>query len=87
MTNTTDRAREIASGLTKAQREAFARSNPDDMHPDWEGRISTYGDEAVGRELIALGLATPARGMAAMTFPFLTPLGEAVRSHIQGEEK
>lgn len=73
---------EIARGLTKAQREAFARSADADMHPSNAGRISTYGDVAVGGELFELGLTRKSG-----TFSYATPLGLAVRAHLKGLEE
>jgi hypothetical protein len=75
----------IAAGLTKAQRAAFARSQPEEMHRDWQGRISTWGDEETGLQLIKQGLATPGRGRIAYTFPFLTPLGKQVKEWLSRE--
>ncbi len=73
-------AEELARGLTRAQRAAFARSADHLMHPTNAGRISTYGDVDVGAQLYALGLTkTPG------TFSYATPLGEQVRAIIAGE--
>lgn len=78
----TSEAREIAARLTKAQREAFERSNPTNMHPDWHGRISTYGDTELARQLYALGLVEKPE-----TFAFATNLGLAVRAELERQEQ
>lgn len=67
--------------LSPGARAAFERSADENMHPDWAGRISTYGDSAVGEELFALGLTR-----RAGTFSLATPLGLAVRAALQSEQ-
>lgn len=71
---------EIAAGLSEAQRAAFARSADADMHPSNAGRISTYGDMAVAQQLFAMGLIS-----RPGTFALATPLGLAVRAHIESQ--
>lgn len=69
---------ELAGKLTEAQRAAFLRSADSDMHPSNAGRISTYGDVEVGYQLYRLGFT-----MKAGTFSRATPLGLALRAHLQ----
>lgn len=72
----------LAGKLTKAQRGAFLRSADDNMHPSNAGRISTYGDVAVGYQLFELGLT-----QRSGTFSPATPLGLAVRAALLEKDK
>ncbi len=72
----------IAAVLSEAQRAAFLRSGDRQMHPTNAGRISTYGDPDVGVELHRLGLT-----VEPGTFSLATPLGLAVRHHLQKEHQ
>ena len=72
----------IARSLSEGQRAAFLRSRDEDMHYNWVGHISCYGNKAVACELYAMGLIAKPSTLAKAT-----PVGLAVRAAILAEQE
>jgi hypothetical protein len=70
----------LASKLTEAQRRAVMFDHSDN-HPMWAEHISCWGDQVVAFELYRLGLTC-----ALATLTPLTPLGLAVRRHLENRD-
>ena len=72
-----DVAEDVVKRLTDAQRRAMTRQ----LHPQWEGMISSWGDASVARTLWEIGLIEKPKTLAEPTL-----LGLRVRALLVGDD-